>query len=157
VREYSFKPFAVVADLDHQQPGGGQMLCRLAQDYAYCVKPVAASCECEPRLMEMFTRQLMHDAGADIGRIGDDQVITLAVQRRKQIRLSQAQAPLQMISRDVAPRHGQRRTRNIDGVNPCCRKRLGEHDGKAARAGAQIEGAFDARRPRDPRREALAQ
>src|SRR5450759_2087412 len=92
MREYSFKPFAVVADLDHQQSGGGQMLCRLAQDYAYCVKPVAASCECEPRLMEMFTRQLMHDAGADIGRIGDDQVITLAVQCRKQIRPMSAPA-----------------------------------------------------------------
>jgi len=80
LREYGFQPLAIMADFDHQPSVGRQLPCRLVQDYAHRVKTVRAAGECELRLTAVFGRQRAHGGGADIGRIGDDQVVTLAAQ-----------------------------------------------------------------------------
>ena len=81
MRECRFKPPAMVPDFNHQQPLVVQMRGRLVQDDSHRVQTVLAAGERQARLMAVFARQLAHDAGADIGRIGDDQVIALATQR----------------------------------------------------------------------------
>ena len=65
-------------------------------------KSVASAVESHLRLVSAFRRQRSHAFVIDVGRIGDDQIVTLAVDRREQIAAQQPNALLQTMVRDIS-------------------------------------------------------
>ena len=107
--------------------------------------------------MPIFARKRAHSAGADVWRVGDDQVVARARQRRKQVGPQCAYAALQAVGCNIVPGNGQRVPVDIDGVDARRAKRLGEQDGEAAGAGAQIERAANTVAGGEPGHEPFAQ
>lgn len=60
-----------------------QVACRLRQHNAHGVQPVLATGEGERWFVPVFMRQGSHDSAANVGRIGDDQVVAALSQRAK--------------------------------------------------------------------------
>ena len=84
----------------------------------------------------------------DIGRIGNDQVVALSAERPEQVAPMQPDAVFKTIIGDVARGDLERVLRNIHRVDPRIRKLPRGEDRQTARAGAEVEHAFDALRDR---------
>jgi hypothetical protein len=62
-----------------------KMLRRLCEDAPNQIEPVVAARQCHQGLMAEFRGQPAHGAGADVGRIGQDQVVAPPLQRVVQV------------------------------------------------------------------------
>ncbi len=78
----------------------------------------------------------------DVGRVGDDQVVDLAVEVLEQVRVHQAHVG-SFQPRDVLARQGQRVLAQVRRVHLPVRVVVRRRDGDAARAGAHVERAVD--------------
>jgi hypothetical protein len=117
IRKRAFHAPPVVADLDHQQTARGEVAGGFAQDDAHRIEAVASAGECDARLVPVFARELQHGGGGHIRRIGDDQIIAVAVERRKHVRPGEPDTRLQPVRRDIAFGDGERAPVDIDGVD----------------------------------------
>ena len=155
-REGGFELGAAAADLADQGAVLGEMPRRFGEDAAHQVEPVVARRQRHARLVPVFRRQLRHGAGIDIGRVAQDQVIALALQRREEIAAMERDAIAEPMARHVAPRQRQRAGRQVRGIDARAREGERRQDGEATGAGAEIEHALDPARIAD-RQDAVGQ
>src|SRR5438477_1779625 len=138
-RKRPFEPTAIVPDLhDEQSPGAQKVPCS-QQNPAHEFQAVPSSGEGKPRFPPVFGRKAPHCRGSDVGRIGDDEVVSRRFEPCEQISPRKSDAPAEAVDSQVPPRDGERRLRNIDRVHGGIRKGQGEQYGQATRAGAQVE------------------
>ncbi len=90
------------ADLAQQAAPRRQVRFCPVEDAPDDVEPVGATVEGKLRLGAAFAGQIGHAFRVDIGRIGNDQVVALAVQRLEQIAAVQREPVLQPIIADIA-------------------------------------------------------
>ena len=129
------------ADFHHQRAAGREVRRGLGEDASREIEPVRAAEMGHDGLGAIFRREGLDLGGSDIRRVGEDQVVTAARDRREQIALEQAHAVGEPILRHVAARDLQCTARQLDRVDLGAGKALGGEDREAARAGAQIEDA----------------
>ena len=75
----------MMSDFHHQQAARGQMRGRLAQNDTHRIEAIGAAGQRKRRLVTVLKRQSAHDGRADIGRVGDDQIVAFGVQCRKHV------------------------------------------------------------------------
>jgi len=80
------------------------------------------------------------DAGRDVGRIRDDDV-EAGSDGIEQIAAHEADAVGDAVTRDVAPRHRERRVRHVGRDHEGCRELGGERHSEAPAAGTDVEDA----------------
>ena len=92
IGKIAFKNLAILADLADDAAFGIEMVRCGQQNAAHQIKPIATTIQRHRRLSRKFGRQFAHHFIADIGRIGDDEIIAALLQRLEQITLMQADA-----------------------------------------------------------------
>src|SRR6266550_8184120 len=102
LRKRGLEHFAATADFAQQPALRRQMLAGLLQDAADDIEPVGAAIERELRLGAAFARQALHALRVDIGRVGNDQVVTDLAEGFEQIAPTQCHALLKTVVGDIA-------------------------------------------------------
>ena len=115
---------------------------RVAQDLQREVQAVVAGAQAEFGLVRVLLRQRVGLVVGDVRRIGDDQVVDLALQAVEQVRRSRRDV-VGVQARLVLLRQRQRLVADVDAVDLPVRVVVRHGDGDAARAGAQVERALD--------------
>ena len=95
------------------------------------------------RLGRIFGRKGGERIGVDIGRIGEDDVVAPAPERREQIAVMERHSVGEAMLVDVAARHRQRFRRQIDRVDRRMGKDARGEDRQRPAAGAKVERALD--------------
>ena len=94
--------------------------------------PSLPAVERQRRLVPAFGRQAPHPLGIDVGRIGNDEVVALALQRREQIALYEPYAALHAMQRDVLAGNSKRILGQVGGIDLGIRKPHRGEDREAA-------------------------
>ena len=108
VRELLLQDFPPSPDLDHQRAGGQQMFVSFSEDAAHEIEPVNSAGVGNGGLSRVFRWEGRDGVCADVGRIGENEIIALTRMRSEQIRLHEKNAVLQPVVGNVALGHGQR-------------------------------------------------
>lgn len=136
-----------MADFHHQPATRLEMVRRCGNDAPHEVEAVAAARECQTRLAPILPGQPGHRLRGDVGRIGEDQVVTAPFQPVEEIGPYEPHASGQPVVPDVAAGDRERFRREVRGVESGAREAVGGDDRETAGPGAQIEhGAHGARR-----------
>ena len=129
-----------LADFADQHTVLGEVQRRVAEDAQRQIQAVVARAQTELRLEGVFLRQRVGLVVGDVGRIGDDQVVVLALQAGEQVRLHEADI-LGVQARLVLGGEGQGVVADIDAIDVPFGIVMTHGDGDAARTGAQIQRA----------------
>ena len=130
------------------------MLAGIVEQAPHDVQSVFAGGQGQRRLVAVLRRQGAHGGGSDVGRIGNDEIVAAAVERREQVGTMQGDARIETVVGDIAARHRQGILGEIDGIDARAGESQSQQDGEAARAGAQVQGVLH-RAGIDPGREGV--
>ena len=114
----------------------------LLQDAPDDIEAVGAAVESEFRLGAAFRRQTCHAFRIDIRRVGDDQIIAFAGNRRVQVAAMQPQAILKTKIRNIARGDGERILGDIDRIDMRVRKGAAGENGQAAGTRTKLQYVF---------------
>ena len=114
----------------------------LLQDAPDDIEAVGAAVESEFRLGAAFRRQTCHAFRIDIRRVGDDQIIAFAGNRRVQVAAMQRQAILKTKIRNIARGDGERVLGDIDRIDMRVRKGAAGENGQAAGTRTKLQHVF---------------
>ena len=132
-------------------PVGDRWAARLGQDAAHDLEPIGAAVVGDPRLGRIFGRKGRQRLGADVGRIGDNEVVALAGVGGEQIGAQQRNALLQSIVAHIALGDGERILRDVARIDRRIRERQGRQNGQATRPRAKIQDRADGQRIKSQR------
>ena len=151
VRELGFEDLAPGADLAENAAAGVQMVGRRGEDAADDVEPVEAGAERHGGLVPIFLRQFLHGDLVDIGRVGEDQVVALAFERREQIALIELDPAGEPLLVDIDARDLERVGREVDRIDLGILEHVGGENRDGAGPGAEVQHRLDRIRILDQR------
>ena len=114
------------------------------EDAQHDVESVLAGEQAQMRLVVILGRQRLELGARDIGRVGDDHVVTLIAERGEQIGLEHLHPVADAVALDVVTGDDQRLGRDVDQIDIGVRQIDRRRDADAAAAGAQIQHPADA-------------
>ena len=100
----------------HQHAIGGQIRFRFGQNAPRDVQAVISCAQTQCRFAPILHRQRIHFRMTDIGRIGDDQIVTLLRQTAEHIRLHGAHSALHLMALNIHARNLEGIRRNVHSI-----------------------------------------
>jgi hypothetical protein len=111
-----------VPDLHDKQSPRAQKIPRSRQNLAHESQAVPSSVEGKAWFPPVFGREAPHCRGSDVGRIGDDQIVSRWFQAGEQITPHELNAIAETVGPQIPPRDGERGARQIGGVHDSARE-----------------------------------
>ena len=140
--EFAAETLAAAAGLAHERALRAQMIRRAAQDAAHNVEPVRSAGMRDPWFGRIFGRKVGERLSVDVRRVGENEVVALALERGEEIALDESHARLKPMLLDIAPGDLERVRREVNGVDQRMGKDTRGEDGERAPASAEVEDAL---------------